>query len=759
MSPLAGPMMVGTVRPGSRVSLLVLSLSSVAAAVGCGGKSSSNGSGRTSAALHIISMPAHNGQVGSPTTYQAVLSQPGAADWAMQQGPHGATIDQGCNVTWTPGADQAGGQAFTVSAAMNGHTVTQSFEVTAASTVVQASAHVDPNDPNGGTVTVDAPLSEIQGAAVQIDPGALPPGDPVAVTVSSMQHPPVPAAAQVSGVSAQLKPVELGPTGLTFNKPARVQLPIPMLLRTMPSLTVQTFDYRSGQWRKVKVLSMDKTTGVAVAEVEHFSTYVVTPDVPVLALELAAGGAACPVALVVRAPLVVGFGDIAASAINGYVGAATKVSDMLEAMTTGQTLQVYTRVRARAAGATGEQTGWLLARALKRADGLFKVSVTSDSHVGQFLKVPASGLAATDPELLAWLNGSRADFVFGALGALAGGAVASAEASLYLVPASDADQPPPASANAIGADDLTVTTLAPSDVDDDCDGASNTWDPTPQGASPPVLVGVPPGPVHVAVGGAAPFKISSPQDGVTFTWKASDPSVTVVSAMAGAVATATPGLRGLFHVTATGTRGAGAAASAATYSWDLVADPQAVADANTPPVVAITASSNIVRAGETVTLRALGKDAQQTALTYGWASTDATTLSATTGETVVFSATAPGDYVVTCLSRDGSATSPPATVTLTVLSATANRPPGMPSVTPLSSALTHAPGAPVTLMLTAKAADADGDALTYDFASDPTMPTTPPTFTLTKMGNQASFSSSQDGAYVFYVTATDPNGA
>src|SRR5450432_4187190 len=394
MSPLAGPMMVGTVRPGSRVSLLVLSLSSVAAAVGCGGKSSSNGSGRTSAALHIISMPAHNGQVGSPTTYQAVLSQPGAADWAMQQGPHGATIDQGGNVTWTPGADQAGGQAFTVSAAMNGHIVTQSFEVTAASTVVQASAHVDPNDPNGGTVTVDAPLSEIQGAAVQIDPGALPPGDPVAVTVSSMQHPPVPAAAQVSGVSAQvLKPVELGPTGLIFNKPARVQLPIPMLLRTMPNLTVQTFDYRSGQWRKVKVLSMDKTTGVAVAEVEHFSTYVVTPDVPVFALELASGGAACSGALIVRAPLVVGFGDVPAAAVNGYAGTATKVSDVLEDMTTGQTLQVYTRVRARAAGATGEQMGWLLARALKRADGLFKVSVTSDSHVGQFLKVPASGLA------------------------------------------------------------------------------------------------------------------------------------------------------------------------------------------------------------------------------------------------------------------------------------------------------------------------------------------------------------------------------
>jgi len=91
-----------------------------------------------------------------------------------------------------------------------------------------------------------------------------------------------------------------------------------------------------------------------------------------------------------------------------------------------------------------------------------------------------------------------------------------------------------------------------------------------------------------------------------------------------------------------------------------------------------------------------------------------------------------------------------------VLSATANRPPGLPSVSPLSAALTHAAGTGVTLTLTAQADDPDGDALTYDFAPDPS---TPATFSLTKSGASASFTSSQDGVYVFYVTATDPNGA
>jgi hypothetical protein len=723
-----------------------------AAALGCG--SGKSGNTKTSAALHIISAPVHASQVGNQMTYQAVLSQPGAADWTMDQGPHGATVDEGGNVTWTPGKDQGGDQAFTVSAKMDGHTVTQTFTVTAASSVTETSAHVDPDDPNGATVTVDAPLSSVQGAAVQMPPGSLPPGDPVAVSISSMQHPPVPPAAQVAGVTpSDVRPVELGPSGLTFRKPARLQLPISAGLMKMPNLAVQTYDYRTGQWKRVKTVSVDKTAHVVVAEIEHFSTYVVVPDVPVFDLKLALGGTACAGALVVRAPLVVGFGDVPGAGVNGYTGTGATVADVLAGMKEGEALQVYTRVSARAAVPAGEQTGWLLAAASKQGDGTFKVSVTSDGHASPFLKVPAAGLKATDPELLSWMNGSRADFVFGALGDLSAGAVASAEASLYLVPASDADHAPPASANAVGTADLEVATLAAlaDDVaDGDCDGAPDAWDPAPAGATPPALVGYPGSPVHVAVGSAAPFKISSPQDGVTFTWAASDPSVTVLSAMGGAMVT--PMIPGFFHLVATGTR----AGATATYSWDVIADPAAVVAANTAPFVSIGAGANVVRAGEAVKLTAFGKDAQQATLAYAWSATDATTLSGTSGDTVVFSATAPGDYVVTCVASDGSAASAPATLTITVLSATANRPPGMPSVSPLSVALTHDKGAPVSLTLTAKADDPDGDALTYDFAPDAA---TPPTFTLTKSGASAAFSSSQDGAYVFYVTATDPQGA
>jgi hypothetical protein len=744
--------MARTLGSVGKASLVLASI--FVAGLGCGGKGKSGGSSKTSAALHVMSAPVHAGQVANQMTYQAVLSQPGAADWTMDQGPHGASIDQGGNVTWTPDETQAGDQAFKISATMNGHTVSQTFTVTAASAVTQTSAHVDPNDPNGGTVTVDAPLSPVQGAAIQIDPGALPPGDPVAVSISSMQHPPTMPASQVTGVNPQdLEPVEIGPSGLTFKKPARLQLPIPMKLRTDPSdLTVMTYDYTSGRWNKVHTLSVDKTSGVAVAEVQHLSTYVVAPDVPVFNLQLGLGGATCAGALVVSAPLVIGFKDVPASAVNGYSGTGATAADVLAGMTSGQALQVYIRVHARAAVAAGEQTGWLLAAATKQDDGTFEVSVTNDSHAGPFLKLPPAGLKATDPELLAWMNGSRADFVFGALGDLSAGAVAGAEASMYLVPGGDADRPPPASANAVGTADVETATLAAAGIDDDCDGAPNPWDPAPAGAAPPVLVGFPGSPVHVPAGSAAPFKVSSPQDGVTFAWAATDPSVSVAADPTGLSAMVTPSMPGLFHVTATGTRGGGSS----VYTWDMIGDPQGVAAGSPPPLVAVTVSASVVRVGEPVTLTGLGKDARQAGLSYDWATTDVTTMSATAGQTVVFQASAPGDYPVTCVASNGTASSPPATVTITVLSATANRPPGAPSVSPLSAALTHDPNGAVTLMLTAQATDPDGDAVTYDFAADPA---TPPTYMLTKNGGSAMFASATDGVYLFYVTATDAKGA
>ena len=142
-------------------------------------------------------------------------------------------------------------EAFVISAHTDHGDAQQSFNITAAQMVVETAAQVDPADPNGATVTVDAPLSSVQGAAVQLDPGSLPPGAPVDVTISSMQNAPVPPSAGMAGVAnADLRPVELGPTGLAFRHPARLQLPVPAAVLAHGNPIVQTYDYASGKWQK-----------------------------------------------------------------------------------------------------------------------------------------------------------------------------------------------------------------------------------------------------------------------------------------------------------------------------------------------------------------------------------------------------------------------------------------------------------------------------------------------------------------------------
>src|SRR5207248_743344 len=125
---------------------------------------------------------------------------------------------------------------------------------------------------------------------------------------------------------------------------------------------------------------------------------------------------ACATSLVLHASLVPGFADVPAAAVNGYTGAGATLADVLTNLPSGQALQVYTRVKARALAGTGDQSGWLLASATRQDDGKLKLAVANDSHAGAFLAVPADGVGLGDPDLLAWLNGSRASFVFGALG-------------------------------------------------------------------------------------------------------------------------------------------------------------------------------------------------------------------------------------------------------------------------------------------------------------------------------------------------------
>ena len=553
---------------------------------------------------------------------------------------------------------------------------------------------------------------------------------------------------------AIFKTIDFGPNGLVFKQPVRIQLPVGAAVMGKGSPIVQTYDYESGTWRKIKPVSINLVNGVVIAETQHFSTYVVVPDVKAfdLAVGLGNAGSACSDRLVVRAPLAVGFAELPASVVNGYDGAAATAADVLAGLAAGQALQVFIQVTARPASGDGEQSGWVLASATKQADGKVKVSVTSDVHADAFVATPLA-LAPDSPELAAWLNGSRVDFVFAALGAVAGGAVAEASASMYLVAAADADLPPPRWRTCSPARTCPrPRPRAASRAMQDCDGALDDWDPTPAGMAPPVVVGAPMGPLHVVVGGSTALKVVGPAPDATFSWGTSDPALVLTPDAGGLSATVRGMLPGQFRAFVLGEVGG----ASARFAWDVIVDPAAVQTANTPPVVAIAASASLVRVGEPVALSALAKDAEQATVTTTWSASDATTLVSVAGMKATFVATAPGDYVITCVGNDGFVSSAPAHVTISVLSATANRPPAVPAVSPMSPALQHEAGVVAKVDLMATSRDPDGDPITFEYAPDAH---TPPTFTLVQMGANASFATTQNGTYVFYVTATDDKGA
>jgi hypothetical protein len=695
--------------------------------------------------LRVSSFALKYAQSGSAFSYRATLSKPGQAAWSLKSAPSGATIDATSgSITWTPNDSQGGGNDFTVHADLNGESAEQQFRVQVAVIKLEASQAVDPANPNGGTVSVDAPLSPVRGSAIAIQPGALPPGNPVTLTISSVQNLPAPPLAGLAGLGASdLTPVEFGPSGTAFAKPVSLYLPLPQTVLAKGNPVVQTFDYATNRWSAVPVLSIDATGGVIVASAPHFTPFVTLSGVKLYDLGIGLGGAQCSQQLLVKAPLAVTFAQLPASAVNGYMGAATDaVSDVLTNLPAGRSLQVLTTFKAQTGDKTGSNdTAYLLASAQKQMDGSYVVAVSSDQHKPISLSIPPT-LAAADVE--AWLNGSRADALIGGLGmGLASGATVTAELSLYVTDGAPQDRP--LGGAAAGAETSTVLSLGPVDgYDSDCDQAPDAYDPTPMGNPPPSLVGAPAS-IGVTVGTGVMLHVMATGSPM-LAWSASDPSVMVTPSADGLSATATPTLAGQFHVDVVGTSASGTA----SFSFALTANPPQMAPLP-PPFVALSASSNSVKSGGKITLNAFGKSPQP--LTFKWTGQG---ISATSGDTVVFSAVDPGNYTITCTGNDGTQDSMPASVTLSVLAANANQPPPSPVVTPMSALLQHGAGQGVMAVVSAQAVDPDGDAVTYDFAPDPANPAG---FMLVKNGSSATFYSGTDGVYVFYVTATDSHGA
>ena len=751
--------------------------------------------------LHITSTPPGAAIVGTEMRYEAAASASGVT-WALLTEVGNAQINADTGVmTWTPDAvPDSGTQTFTIQASANDQTDSQTFTVTVSAPTIASQSAVSPTQ--GGSVTVDAPLSPINGAAVVIPPGALPglfqdccqneslvgkrAGKPVShaerfgvssfgatnVTISSLANPPVPPSARLAGLTgADLKAIDLGPSGTVFSQPVQLYVPVSAAVAAKVAATgkpplVQWFDPASGNWANVTVVSYDPVAMVAVASVTHFSLFVATPDVSLFNLAAGSGGdgTACFGTPMVQASIAKPFAELTGverinTKTGPYGGTATNLAGVLNELSAGNALKIYTTFSVKLRATGEEKVGWTLASATPVPGG-YRVNVSTDRHGSKFLEIPAVVGAA---EAEQWMNGSRVNKVF--LSSIApittaygDGLVVKTDASIYLSSVIDASKAPGRPGLSFGSGLLELTknaVVAQNGIDDDCDEAMQAWD-TSVSFAPPALTGSPGTFVSAIVGGLNPTLSVSAGAPATFSWQSLDPTVMIANgpvASQNGLSSAidvqpTAAGRATVMVTATNAQGAKA-------SWMFIVQ---TTKQNTPPSVTLGASKLAINVGETVTLTAVGSDPEQSAaaLKYKWTgSGNAGTLVATDGTTAAFTADTAGTFFFSVVANDGLDDSVSANVAITVAPQNTNRPPSTPVVTPLSTTVQHAQGATATTSFFASAVDPDGDAVTFAF----TQLEGPTAATLTSPANgQANFSTNVDGAYLLSVIASDPNG-
>jgi hypothetical protein len=698
-------------------------------------------------ALSILSFPARAGLTGQAWTYRplAAASTGGMVTWSLQSAPTGAELVGGTSIRWTPSETQSGAHDFVLKASAGELTAEQRFTVTVAELEVAASETVLPDSPLPVNLSVDAPLSPIRGSGMVIPPGALSGSAPLQLSVSAVENAPVPPSLALAGAAAgDVRVVDFGPSGLTFQQPVTVFVPVSDAALARGDLELQTFDFATSSWVGLPITSVDPVNKVVSAQVYHFSLYAAVPREPVFALEAGRGaaGSQCADAVIVRAPIVWNLPTLPAAEVNGYQGAATTLADVLTALKDGEQLQVATQLDVASADGTGSVREGVFAVARRLSSGKFTVTVATSAGPLPLSAAPELTLA----ELWPLLDGSRAQVRIPALAA-SGGASVSATTALSLLTAGSPAGVFPAGARPIGQQEtLTVASLsALSDPDADCDGAPDAQDAEPNGPPPPSLVPSPSGTVRGRVGEAVQLSVGAPA-GTTLEWSAAPAGLTVTPASGGGAASVVGDTPGVYQVKVRGTL-SGAASEA---GWQVVLD--APTAPNLPPRASILLpGGNVVRVGQPVILKAWGMDPEGAALKWAWS---AQLPINATGDTVTFVPTAPGDVTVSLVANDGQLDSAAATVTVSVLPAEVNRPPGLPLVTPFSATVSRQNGV-AQVSLFAQGTDPDGDAVQFRFLGSAQNPSGA---TLTSAGASATFEAFSDGAYEIKVTAIDSLG-
>lgn len=266
-------------------SATFFSLLLVGLLAGCGSSGDSSGgttgpTAQATAAPAIQSIPPTVAIVGKTLTYDvdAIDADSTALIYSLTVAPAGMSIVPATGViTWTPQATQVGDQtvSITVSDGLNSRTQTFILSVFG---VTQELASVPILSATGGTVTVSAPTSSLNGLTLTFPPNALP-GDTtikvLEITTSSLPG---------GGQPGVLRGISLEPNGLVLNSPVTVTIPFdPAALNAGGGIVLPDFlgvfflDPHTGQQVFQDTFRVDTVQNVLVGTLDHFSEYFTTP--------------------------------------------------------------------------------------------------------------------------------------------------------------------------------------------------------------------------------------------------------------------------------------------------------------------------------------------------------------------------------------------------------------------------------------------------------------------------------------------------
>jgi len=695
------------------------------AAQGGGGQGGNAGAGGPgdpdTSSLHIDSFAPTGAEAGGVFRYRVVLDQTGPASFELTSAPDGAAIDDNGLITWTPKHNQVGqSHDFTVKAALGGDETTQDFSVAVTALTISAEQLLDPNSELLQVISVDSPLSNAVGVTLTVPPGALSAASSLSIATTS-GAPPMPAQSNAGDTPIVLG---FGPSGSVFNSPIDLVVPlsstaIARLSQGQGIATAWTLG-SDGRWEPLPIEYVDLESGYVQIKLQHFSLVGVMAAPALITLDQTRHGAAgCPGTLFVHA----GFTAAALSTIttNWLNGAAlgsglfeveSALKGLLTMLPAGHSVQLMLRAVLSAAAGGSEERQYQLFTLQKRADGHIDLTVTNGG--GNVLH-RRSDLTPEDAQIDAILHGDFTHFVFREFPAMQDGRIAIDAFAYARRPDAPAITPgSEGQAFASLVQTFEQGTLSEGAYDDDCDGTVNSADDAVTTALPPRVYRSAETTLRTSVNTPVSLGVrvqSDTQGGAKVSWTSSSPAAVLTPEADGLQASFVSAMPGAFKVTATAQDSAGSTAETFLIVVDSPVAP------NTPPRCKIHARQTSVFTGDQIPLEAVLEDAEQPnqELSVEWSVAAGAALSGRSERRVSFGAQAPAVYEVTCVARDGSSSSQPTSLSITVFDRPQNSPPRLSFVAPASATLQIGNNGLASQQIRVSAIDLDRDPVAIEF--------------------------------------------